>query len=151
MNGVMIEPNNNSARWDVSALDQQTAFVLDKLKPGEVSEPQLLVMPDGSKSYRLLRLGLRTEPHRANLKDDYRLIQQAAEGKQRSEAIDRWVGEKLEGTYTLDADCTGTITFGGIMNPSSNVHWDLYVTENRKRGHMIRMDEGNMAVRSFEK
>ena len=59
--------------------------------------------------------------------------------------------EQLEGTYTLDADCTGTMTFGGIINPSSNVHWDLYVTEDHKRGHLIRMDEGNMAVRSFEK
>ncbi len=43
------------------------------------------------------------------------------------------------------------MTFGGIMDPSNNVHWDLYVTEDHKRGHMIRMDEGNMAVRSFEK
>ena len=59
--------------------------------------------------------------------------------------------EKLEGDYTLDADCTGTMTFGGILNPSSNVHWDLYVTEDHKRGHIIRMDEGNMAIRSFEK
>ncbi|WP_377829590.1 hypothetical protein ACFKHW_08095 [Bradyrhizobium lupini] len=25
------------------------------------------------------------------------------------------------------------------------------VTEDRKRGHMIRMDEGNMAVRTFER
>jgi hypothetical protein len=72
-------------------------------------------------------------------------------GKQSSSRGGKIGREKLEGTYTLDADCTGTMTFGGIMNPSSNVHWDLYVTEDHKRGHMIRMDEGNMAIRSFEK
>ena len=72
-------------------------------------------------------------------------------GKQSSSRGGKIGREKLEGTYTLDADCTGTMTFGGIMNPSSNVHWDLYLTEDRKRGHIIRMDEGNMAVRSFEK
>ena len=72
-------------------------------------------------------------------------------GKQSSSRGGKIGREKLEGSYTLDADCTGTMTFGGIMNPSSNVHWDLYVTEDHKRGHMIRMDEGNMAVRSFEK
>jgi hypothetical protein len=72
-------------------------------------------------------------------------------GKQSSSRGGKIGRENLEGTYTLDADCTGTMTFGGIMNPSSNVHWDLYVTEDHKRGHMIRMDEGNMAVRSFEK
>jgi hypothetical protein len=72
-------------------------------------------------------------------------------GKQSSSRGGKIGREKLEGTYTLEADCTGTMTFGGIMNPSSQVHWDLYVTEDHKRGHMIRMDEGNMAVRSFEK
>jgi hypothetical protein len=72
-------------------------------------------------------------------------------GKQSSSRGGKIGREKLEGTYTLDADCTGTMTFGGIMNPSSQVHWDLYVTEDHKRGHIIRMDEGNMAVRSFEK
>ncbi len=97
--GLMIEPNSNSARWDMGALDQQTFFVLDKLSKGEVSEPQLLVMPDGSKAYRLVQLLLRTEPHKANLKDDYRLIQQAAEGKLRSEAIDKWVKDRIGTTY----------------------------------------------------
>jgi peptidyl-prolyl cis-trans isomerase SurA len=97
--GLMIEPNSNTARWDLSSLDQQVFFVLDKLKLGEISEPQLVVMPDGSKAYRLLRLLLRTEPHKANLKDDYRLIQQAAEGKLRAEAIDDWVKDRLSGTY----------------------------------------------------
>ena len=56
----------------------------------------------------------------------------------------------LQGTYTDGStDCTGTITLGGIVG--SATHWDVYLTEDRKRGHMIRMDEGNMAVRSFEK
>lgn len=98
-NGLMLEPNSNSARWDLKSLDQQTFFVLDKLKKGEVGDPQLVVLPDGSKAYRLLQLLLRTEPHRANLKDDYRLLQQATEGKLRAEAIDRWVKDRLPGTF----------------------------------------------------
>jgi len=97
--GLMIEPNSNTARWDLSTLDQQVFFVLDKLGLGEISEPQLIVMPDGSKAYRLLRLLVKTEPHRANLKDDYRLIQQATEGKLRAQAIDDWVKDRLSGTY----------------------------------------------------
>ena len=110
-NGLMIEPNSNSARWDMSSLDQQVFFVLDKLEPGQVSEPQLVVMPDGSKAYRLLQLILRTQPHKANLKDDYRLIQQAAEGKLRAESIDDWVKERLLGTYVRLAPEFTTCTF----------------------------------------
>ena len=59
--------------------------------------------------------------------------------------------EKLQGAYTLDADCTGTMTFESVLHPGSETHWDLYLTEDRKRGHIIRMDNGSMAVRSFEK
>ena len=103
-NGLMIEPNSNSARWDLGSLDQQTFFVLDKLRIGDISEPQLVVQQDASKAYRVLKLLARTEPHRANMKDDYRLIQQATEGKLRSEAIDEWVKTRVGNTYVRLAD-----------------------------------------------
>lgn len=103
--GIMVEPGSNSIRWDLKALDQQTFFVLDKLKPGEVSEPQLIINPDGSKAYRLLMLLKRTEPHLANLRDDYRLIHQAAEAQKRQEAVENWVRERIGSTFVrLDAE-----------------------------------------------
>jgi len=71
-------------------------------------------------------------------------------GKQSSSRGGKIGREKLQGTYTLDADCTGTMTFGSILN-YGQIHWDLYVTEHHKRGYLIRMDEGSMAIRSFEK
>jgi hypothetical protein len=43
------------------------------------------------------------------------------------------------------------MTFGSYLNPGGQIHWDVYATSDGKRGHLIRMDEGNMAVRSFEK
>jgi hypothetical protein len=72
-------------------------------------------------------------------------------GKQSSSRGGKIGREKLEGTYTLDADCSGTMTFGSYVNPGAQIHWDIYVTQDGTKGHMIRMDEGNMAVRSFEK
>ena len=50
-----------------------------------------------------------------------------------------------------DADCSGTMTFAFPNRPASETHWDLYVTEDGRAGHIIRMDDGAMAVRSFEK
>jgi hypothetical protein len=72
-------------------------------------------------------------------------------GKQSSSRGGKIGREKLQGTYTLDADCTGATTFESVVNPGSQIHWDLYLTEDHKRGHIIRMDDGSMAVRSFEK
>lgn len=110
-NGIMIEASSNSARWSISDLDQQTFFVLDKLKVGEVSEPQVVVQPDGTKAYRLLKLLARTEPHRANLKDDYRLIQQAAEGRMRSDLIDAWINDRVATTYVRIDDLHRSCAF----------------------------------------
>jgi hypothetical protein len=72
-------------------------------------------------------------------------------GKQSSSRGGKIGREKLQGNYTLDADCAGTMEFGLVPNHGGQMHWDLYVTEDHKRGHIIRMDEGSMAVRSFEK
>ena len=77
-------------------------------------------------------------------------------GKQSSSRGGKIGREKLEGTYTLESDCSGTMSLTTIspdsdLNPRIQTHWDVYVTGDGKRGHMIRMDEGNMAVRSFEK
>ena len=72
-------------------------------------------------------------------------------GKQSSSRGGKIGHEKLQGTYTLDADCSGTMTFGSVANPGGQIHWDVYVNRDGKTGHMIRTDEGSMAVRSFEK
>jgi hypothetical protein len=72
-------------------------------------------------------------------------------GKQSSSRGGKIGREKLQGTYSLEADCTGTMEFGLVPNHGGQTHWDLYVSEDHKKGHIIRMDEGSMAVRSFEK
>lgn len=73
-------------------------------------------------------------------------------GKQSSSRGGKIGRERLDGSYTLEADCSGTMTLRTYINPAGGeTHWDIYVTKDGTKGHMIRMDEGNMAVRSFEK
>ena len=57
--------------------------------------------------------------------------------------------EALSGTYTLDADCTGTMTLEG--QPGGTAHWDVFVTADGKKGRMIRTDSGSTGVRTFER
>jgi hypothetical protein len=56
--------------------------------------------------------------------------------------------ETLMGTYTMDADCTGTMTFDG--QPGGTAHWDVFVTRDGKKGNMIRTDSLASGVRTFE-
>jgi len=72
-------------------------------------------------------------------------------GKQSSSRGGKIGREKLEGTYTLDADCSGTMTFAFPKKPAIETHWDMYVTEDGRSGNIVRMDDGAMAVRSFQR
>ncbi|UVO33914.1 hypothetical protein KUL72_20575 [Bradyrhizobium arachidis] len=56
--------------------------------------------------------------------------------------------ETLNGTYTIDKDCTGTITLQG--QPGGTAHWDVFLTDDGKKGRMIRTDSGIQGVRTFE-
>jgi hypothetical protein len=56
--------------------------------------------------------------------------------------------ENLSGTYTVDAGCTGTMTLEG--QPGGTAHWDVFLTDDGKKGRMIRSDPGASGVRSFE-
>ena len=56
--------------------------------------------------------------------------------------------ETLSGTYTMDADCTGTMALQG--QPGGTAHWDVFVTHDGKKGRMIRTDSGAAGVRTFE-
>jgi len=66
-------------------------------------------------------------------------------------AAEKSVEKNWREAIRLESDCSGTMAFAIVGNPRSETHWDLYVANGGNKGHIIRMDEGNMAVRSFEK
>lgn len=59
--------------------------------------------------------------------------------------------QALHGTYSLKADCTGTMTFASLFDPKLETHWDIFVTADGRRANMIRTDAGSMAIRDLEK
>ena len=56
--------------------------------------------------------------------------------------------ETLVGTYSINADCTGTMIMDG--QPGGTAHWDIFVTSDGKKGRMIRTDAGVRGIRTFE-
>ena len=97
--GLMINPNTGSAQWSVEELDPKVFFVVDKLEPGEVSTPVLMEDEKGEEAYRLLMLSKRTQPHRANLEEDYNQIQEWALQQKKQEAIFEWIKKNARKTY----------------------------------------------------
>jgi peptidyl-prolyl cis-trans isomerase SurA len=99
LNGMVTEPNSNSTRWKMSDMTADMFQVVDKLRPGMVSDVLPVSMPNGDKAYRIVQLLNRTEPHVANLKDDYAMLQSGAENERRALAVQRWLDERTKETY----------------------------------------------------
>lgn len=101
--GNVANPYTGEQYWDVqyiNEIDPQIFGITNAMKLGQFSQPSLYEDPQSRKEgVRIVRLRDRTEPHVANLKDDYSFIQRAAENKKKEDAISQWVNQNLRNAY----------------------------------------------------
>lgn len=97
--GLLVNPMSGSTWFEIAQLDQQLFFVIDKMKPGDVSIPALVRVGEKKEAYRLIKLVSRTDPHRANLKDDYSRIQMAAEAEKRDRILGDWIKRRKKNYF----------------------------------------------------
>ena len=97
--GYLINPVTGSTMFSAEDLDQQVSVVINRLDVGEVSNPVPMKTKNDKDAYRLLIIKKKTPPHKANLKDDYALIQQGTMQKMRQEAINKWIESKSGKAY----------------------------------------------------
>jgi peptidyl-prolyl cis-trans isomerase SurA len=98
-NGQVVNPQNNSTKFEIDQLPQEDYFIIKKLKVGEMSEPFPSKNESKKDVYKIIKLVARTEPHKANLKDDYQLIQEYALEAKKRKILDKWINNKLVSTY----------------------------------------------------
>lgn len=100
VNGGLIQSQSSgNTRLAADELDPKVFFVIDKMKPGEISESVPYSTEDGTQAYRILYLKLRTEPHKANLKEDYDKIQEWALNDKKEKVTAKWVEIKSKTAY----------------------------------------------------
>ncbi len=108
-NGGYLTNMGTGGNWlsmkDLQELEQSypeyknLAFVINRLEVGEISDPLPMTTNDNKDAFRLIMIKRKTEPHQANLKDDYNLIQNWAMSQKRQEALGKWVSEKAAKAY----------------------------------------------------
>lgn len=100
VNGGLIQSQSSgNTRLAADELDPKVFFVIDKMQPGDISASVPYLTEDGTQAYRVLYLKLRTEPHKANLKDDYNKIQDWALDSKKEKAIAKWIEIKSKTAY----------------------------------------------------
>ena len=97
--GYLVNPNSGSTLFSAEDLDQQVSVVVNRLQVGEVSNPVPMKTKNDKDAYRLLIIKRKTTPHKANLKEDYALIQQWTMQKLRQDAINKWIKDKSSKAY----------------------------------------------------
>lgn len=97
--GLMVNSATGSTFFEISQLDQSLFFVVDKLKLGEISEPVVVRSGEKKEAYRIVMLRSRTEPHVANLEDDYQRILTAAENEKREQKVRDWIARKRKSFF----------------------------------------------------
>lgn len=100
--GVLINPASASSKWEIDELgqsDQNLVFILEKMQVGEISPVIQYVGQDAKQSWRFILLKNRTEPHKANMKDDYTRLLNMASYERQKKLIGDWITKKSKNTY----------------------------------------------------
>lgn len=96
--GWVVNKYSGSFKFDKESLEPTVSPIIQRLKPGEFSDPIPYVNDDGIMSYRIVYLRYKTAQHKANLTEDYDIIKNAALEEKKQSVIDKWIVNKVKVT-----------------------------------------------------
>jgi peptidyl-prolyl cis-trans isomerase SurA len=96
---VSGNPSDRTNWFPLEELDRDMYFRVRDLKVGEISDPYRTTDENGNVVFRAVRLDNELPAHRANLKDDYQILYNAALANERSRTYEKWISKKIESTY----------------------------------------------------
>lgn len=97
--GNLVNPKSGNSKFELSEFDTRDYIVINKLSVGEISQPYETVDQKGKVIYKIVRLKSRSNPHVANLKEDYHLFKQMAMEEKENEILMNWIADKIKSTY----------------------------------------------------
>jgi len=101
--GIISNPITGENTWsmeELNQIDQQIYLLTDALEKGDITKPSMYFdMNEKKQGIRIVRLAERTLPHRANLKDDYTLIQKACEHSKKEKVFSKWISDKIYNAF----------------------------------------------------
>jgi len=97
--GLLLNPETGTSKLSPDKMDRVLFFEVDTMPLNTVSKPLLMTTAENAQAYRLVIVKSRTQPHKANLKDDYQKIQEVAVANKQAKALNDWVERKRKTTY----------------------------------------------------
>ena len=86
-----------------ASMDPALYFAIDTMKVGDLSLPVSYRLEDGSSAMRILWYKSKSEPHTANLHDDYEKLSQIVLNNKRNNALEEWF-KKAQGDVYISIE-----------------------------------------------
>lgn len=97
--GGIIVGQEGSSRIFLEDLDSYLFFIIDTMKVGQVSHPVTYRTDDGKSAVRIIYYKEKTDPHQANLEQDYDKMASYAFNMKKNEAVNDWFVKTKEELY----------------------------------------------------
>lgn len=103
--GQMVNPENNTIRFEMSQLPQEVAKKISTMEVGDISEAFVMKDPKRDRDIvAIVKLTARIPAHKANLSDDYQVIKGMYENAAKQKMVDEWIKKKINDTYVRIED-----------------------------------------------
>jgi len=102
--GQVVNPMRGGSRFRMDEFEPTEYSIINNLNVGEISMPYEATDNKGNLVYKVLYLKNRTQPHVANLQDDYSLFMENAMRQKENEIVNKWVESKIKSTYIKISD-----------------------------------------------
>lgn len=103
--GMFSDPQTGGSLIPIENLEPSVALMINDMKPGEFSKPfEYTDEKTGDRLVRIVYLKKRTEPHKANLNEDYSKIQQAAFSEKQTNYLMKWLEGRIPSFYIKVGD-----------------------------------------------
>jgi peptidyl-prolyl cis-trans isomerase SurA len=97
--GRMTNQASGNNTFETRDLDPDTYFAIDTMKVNTITAPLTVTSPFGEKYFRIIKLNLKTTPHKADLLLDYNKIQAATIEQKKNGILMKWIEDKSVNTF----------------------------------------------------
>jgi len=97
--GLVINPYTNTSFFEKDHLQPADYYVIKELKVGDMSAPFESRDEHANVVFKVLKLKKVVKAHKANIKDDYDIIQNMAKQNMENEILEDWLTKKQKTTF----------------------------------------------------
>ena len=97
--GLLLNPNTMSTTHTLNDMSDKLRLQIEKLEEEDYTLPSLVEMPDESSAYRILHINKKIAEHKANLSDDFKMINEFAINEKKQRVLMSWIDETINKTY----------------------------------------------------